>query len=61
MEWITRDRPKIDRVACPWLITRVGWMARATRSTQINTAIERLSSMRVRCMLLPLEKGCIRV
>lgn len=22
MKWITRERPKIDRVACPWLITR---------------------------------------
>jgi len=22
MQWITRERPKIDRVACPWLITR---------------------------------------
>jgi len=22
MDWITRERPKIDRVACPWLITR---------------------------------------
>ncbi|WP_369075175.1 chromate resistance protein ChrB domain-containing protein [Dawidia cretensis] len=19
MKWITRDRPKIDRIACPWL------------------------------------------
>lgn len=22
MHWITRERPKIDRVACPWLISR---------------------------------------
>ena len=22
MRWITRAHPKIDRVACPWLITR---------------------------------------
>jgi hypothetical protein len=22
MQWITRERPKIDRVACPWLIKR---------------------------------------
>lgn len=22
MKWITRERPKIDRVACPWLIDR---------------------------------------
>ncbi len=20
--WITRERPKIDRIACPWLIRR---------------------------------------
>lgn len=23
MEWITRERPKIDRIACPWLIARL--------------------------------------
>jgi hypothetical protein len=22
MKWITRARPKIDRIACPWLIMR---------------------------------------
>ena len=22
MKWVTRDRPKIDRLACPWLIQR---------------------------------------
>lgn len=22
MKWVTRERPKIDRVACPWLIKR---------------------------------------
>jgi len=22
MNWITRERPKIDRIACPWLIRR---------------------------------------
>jgi hypothetical protein len=22
MKWITRERPKVDRVACPWLIAR---------------------------------------
>ncbi len=22
MKWVTRERPKVDRVACPWLITR---------------------------------------
>jgi hypothetical protein len=22
MKWITRERPKIDRVACPWLVMR---------------------------------------
>lgn len=21
MKWITRERPKIDRIACPWLVT----------------------------------------
>ena len=22
MKWVTRERPKIDRIACPWLISR---------------------------------------
>lgn len=22
MQWITRERPKVDRIACPWLIRR---------------------------------------
>lgn len=22
MQWVTRERPKIDRIACPWLIRR---------------------------------------
>lgn len=22
MQWITRERPKIDRIACPWLVLR---------------------------------------
>lgn len=22
MRWVTRERPKIDRIACPWLISR---------------------------------------
>mgnify|MGYP000120737131 CR=1 FL=1 len=22
MKWVTRERPKIDRIACPWLVTR---------------------------------------
>jgi hypothetical protein len=22
MKWVTRERPKIDRIACPWLIAQ---------------------------------------
>jgi hypothetical protein len=22
MKWVTRERPKIDRIACPWLVSR---------------------------------------
>ncbi len=22
MKWVTRERPKIDRIACPWLLAR---------------------------------------
>ena len=23
MKWITRERAKVDRIACPWLISRL--------------------------------------
>ena len=23
MKWVTRERPKIDRIACPWLVSRL--------------------------------------
>ncbi|MFV8337218.1 chromate resistance protein ChrB domain-containing protein [Flavobacterium sp. RSP29] len=23
MKWITRERPKIDKIACPWLIKKI--------------------------------------
>jgi len=23
MQWITRERPRIDRIACPWLVDRL--------------------------------------
>lgn len=26
MKWVSRERPKIDRIACPWLIARVADM-----------------------------------
>lgn len=22
MKWVTRERPKIDRIACPWRVAR---------------------------------------
>src|SRR5438552_9603922 len=22
MKWVTRERPKVDRIACPWLVLR---------------------------------------
>ncbi|MEK6839001.1 MAG: chromate resistance protein ChrB domain-containing protein, partial [Candidatus Thermoplasmatota archaeon] len=22
MKWVTREKAKVDRIACPWLITR---------------------------------------
>ena len=28
MKWITREHPKIDRIACPWLVTRFTHAAR---------------------------------
>ena len=35
MKWITRERPKIDRIACPWLVARfidqqVSWLGSAS-------------------------------
>jgi len=32
MKWVTRERPKIDRIACPWLIARS-----STRSQSSST------------------------
>jgi hypothetical protein len=29
MRWITRERPKVDRVACPWLIQKFIGLARS--------------------------------
>lgn len=48
MKWITRERPKIDRVACPWLIARF-----------IDKAPEFLYAPRDDVMRLAQETGAI--
>ena len=64
MKWITRERPKIDRVACPWLIARfidhdaeflfvppgdVGRVARETGATPFDVEGVELSHVGARC------------
>ncbi len=64
MRWVTRERPKIDRVACPWLIRRfidseaeflfvsperVGEVARDTGATPFDVEGVELSHDGPRC------------
>jgi len=64
MKWVTRERPKIDRVACPWLIARfidaeaeflfvpaarVGEVAAATGATPFDVEGVELSHNGPRC------------
>jgi hypothetical protein len=64
MKWITRERPKIDRIACPWLIDRfidkeaeflyvpktdVLAVAEATGATPYDIPGVELSHVGVRC------------
>jgi len=64
MKWVTRARPKIDRVACPWLIRRfidseaeflfvapeaVGDVARETGATPFDVAGVELSHEGPKC------------
>jgi hypothetical protein len=64
MRWVTRERPKIDRVACPWLIRRfidseaeflfvsperVGEVARDTGATPFDVERVELSHDGPRC------------
>ncbi len=64
MRWVTRERPKIDRVACPWLIRRfidseaeflfvsperVGEVARDTGATPFDVEGVELSHDGSRC------------
>ena|SRR5215813_4339532 len=44
MKWVTRERPKVDRIACPWLINRfidtdAGFLYAA--GDQVQTVAER--------------------
>jgi hypothetical protein len=42
VKWITRERPKVDRIACPWLITR--FIDREAEFLFVRTAdVERLA------------------
>ena len=48
MKWITRERPKIDRIACPWLIQRF-----------IDRGAEFLYVPKDRVMEIALQSGAI--
>ncbi len=52
MKWITRERPKIDRIACPWLIKRfvdkeaeIDFMCRSNKSLKNLENSTRLPSI----------------
>ncbi len=64
MKWVTRERPKIDRIACPWLIRRfidrdaeflyvpardVGRVADATGATPYDVPGVEMSHVGDRC------------
>ncbi len=48
MKWITRERPKIDRIACPWLVARF-----------IDPAAEFLYVPAADVLVIAKEKGAI--
>lgn len=48
MKWVTRERPKIDRIACPWLIARF-----------IDASAEFLYVPAERVMIVAVEHGAI--
>ncbi|HEX9580797.1 MAG TPA: chromate resistance protein ChrB domain-containing protein [Gemmatimonadales bacterium] len=45
MHWITRERPKIDRVACPWLISRFIDPAAAFHFVQSDRVLEQARAL----------------
>ena len=64
MKWITRERPKVDRIACPWLISRfiddeaeflfvpatdVGPLARETGATPFDVDGVELTHVGAKC------------
>jgi hypothetical protein len=40
MKWVTRARPKVDRVACPWLIKRFVDLQAEFLYVQVNQVME---------------------
>jgi hypothetical protein len=43
MKWVTRARPKTDRIACPWLIRRFIDPAAEIRYVPADPALARLA------------------
>jgi hypothetical protein len=43
MKWVTRARPKTDRIACPWLIRRFIDPAAGIRYVPTDPALVRLA------------------
>jgi hypothetical protein len=60
MKWVTRERPVIDRIACPWLIARFidkqpeflfvppDQVARVAAETGAILVIQKLSAARIK-------------
>ena len=47
MKWVTRERPKIDRIACPWLIRRfidTDAVILFVQASEVNGVAERFSA-----------------
>ena len=41
MKWVTRERPKVDRIACPWLIKRLSITKPSSSKDDVLAAAER--------------------
>jgi hypothetical protein len=49
MKWITRERPKIDRIACPWLPIPYIACKQATSQTQNNASSSGIKNNVIAC------------
>jgi hypothetical protein len=63
MKWVTRARPKVDRVACPWLIKRFvdpDAQFLYVPADQVLEAADRENAILIRTIFLHLQPVLIR-